>query len=352
MEFQMRNKTFISSMVLSVACVSAANADYVLQTFSGSASASVAVSRATLTDGDGFALNYNSIAGGKSTMDVGMYVEILGNDKNTNPNNPTTFANKGTYSTGYSEAGNPTKYYKNYYGGYTGTGSGSTAVENYRAWSSSASYAANLQNTGLNVSSSAQYDTGVADWTKVRYTNSGYGTVSSYAVNYRSDGSLAGNQGGTTLQYDAVDGQSMDLSASTGFTGIELKGSGTAWATQGQVEFRFTDVGGGFSQVTFDVGSNQSMGDYSVTVADLLSFNADLDLSKIASFYVGFYAQGFVNANDGFFPGTGSSGITGNNSGFSYNASQVNLVGYSVPAPGAIALLGAAGLIGARRRRD
>ena len=348
----MRNTTFISSMVLSVACVSAANADYVLQTFSGSASASVAVSRATLTDEDGFALNYNSIAGGKSTMDVGMSVELLGNTKTTTPTNPTTFVNKGTYSPEYSEAGSPTKYYKNYYGGYTGSGSGSTAVNNYRAWSSSASYAANLQNTGLNVSSSSQYDTGVADWTKVRYTNSGYGTVSSYAVNYRSDGDLAGNQGGTTLKYDAVAGQSMDLSASTGFTGIELKGSGTAWATQGQVEFRFTDVGGGFSQVTFDVFNNESMGDYSVTVADLLSYNADLDLSKIASFTVGFYAQGFVTANDGFSAGTGSSGITGNNSGFSYNASQVNLLGYApVPAPGAIALLGAAGLIGGRRRR-
>jgi hypothetical protein len=40
------------------------------------------------------------------------------------------------------------------------------------------------------------------------------------------------------------------------------------------------------------------------------------------------------------------------NGGFSYDASQVNLRGYApIPAPGAIALLGAAGLIGARRRR-
>ena len=258
-------------MVLSVACVSAANADYVLQTFSGSASASVAVSRANLVGQDGLALNYNAIAGGKSTMDVGMYVEILGSTKTTTPTNPTTDVNKGTYSTGYSEAGSPTKYYKNYYGGYTGSGSGSTAVDNYRAWSSSASYAANLQNTGLNVSSDSQYDTGVADWTKVRYTDSGYGTVMSYGVNYRSDASSAGNQGGTTFEYNAVAGQSMDLSASTGFTGIELKGSGTAWATQGQVEFRFTDVNGAFSQVTFDVGNNQSMGDYSIFIVAIRS---------------------------------------------------------------------------------
>ena len=330
----------------------AANADFVLQTFSGTASASVAISRANLTGGDGFVLNYNSIAGGKSTMDVGMYAEILGDTKNTDPNNPTTFVNKGTYSANYSEgSGGNKKYYNNYYGGYTGTGSGSTAVDNYRAWSSSASFGANLQNTGLNLSSSAQYDTGVADWTKVRYTNNTYGTVTSYGVNYRSDASQAGNQGGTSLTYDAVAGQSMDLSASTGFTAIELKGSGTAWATQGEVDFRFNDVSGGFSLVTFYVGNNQLMSDYSVTVADLLSSNAGLDLSQITSIGIEFNAQGFVNADDTSSPGTGSSGITGNNSGFSYNASQVNLVGYAVPAPGAVALIGLAGLVASRRRQ-
>jgi hypothetical protein len=353
-ELQMRNTTFISSMVLSVACVSAANADYVLQAFSGSASASVAISRANRVGQDGFALNYNAIAGGKSTMDVALYGEILGNTKTTNSNNPTTALNKGTYGNPTQVGNPPSQWFNEYYGRYTGSGATSAAVENYRAWSSTASFGANLQNAGLNLSSDAQYDTGVADWTKVRYTSAARTTVRDYVVNYRSDADQAGNQGGTSLMYDAVAGQSMDLSASTGFTGIELKGSGVAWATEGEVRITFSQLGGGYTFVNFQVGQNQLLGDFTATKADLLSFNQDFDFSQVSSIAIDFYAQGFVNNQDGasggFFPA--SSGITGNNNGFSYNASQVNLLGYApVPAPGALALLGAAGLIGARRRR-
>jgi hypothetical protein len=350
----MRNTTFISSMVLSVACVSAANADYVLQTFSGSRSASVAISRANRVGQDGFALNYNAIAGGKSTMDVAMYADILGNTKTTNANNPTTDLNKGTYGNPTQVGNPPSQWFNEYYGRYTGTGATSTAVANYREWSATASYGANLQNAGLNLSSDAQYDTGVADWTKVRYTSAARTTVRDYVVNYRSDADQAGSQGGTTLLYEAAAGQSMDLSASTGFTGIELKGSGIAWATQGQVSITLSQLGGGYTAAIFNLGNNESMGDFTATMANLLSFNPDFDFSRVSSIAIDFYAQGFVNNQDGSSVGPfpASSGITGNNNGFSYNASQVNLLGYApVPAPGALALLGAAGLVGARRRR-
>jgi len=359
-EFQMRNTTFISSMVLSVACVSAANADYVLQTFTGSASASASVSRATADAGfqtGGFSLNYNAIAGGANTMAVDLYNEATGQTKtdvayvpslsggNITQANPTTAVNKGQYSAGYTEGtGGNTKYYKNYYGGYS-TSAPFTANQNYRAWDVNGTVGAQVQSSVINFSSTSTVDAGIADWTKVRYTNSSYTTVHSVNVQQRSDSaSSVVTAGGSTMAYSAVSGQSMDLSTSTGFTGIQLKGSGTAWATQGSVEFRFIDVTDTFSWVVFNLGANESMGDFTVTAADLLAANASLDLSQIKYFSIDFY--------DGQNIATGS-GATSYNGGFSYNASQVNLLGYApVPAPGAIALLGAAGLIGARRRRD
>ena len=342
-------------MVLSVACVSAANADYVLQTFTGSQSASASVNRANANTGfqtGGFTLNYNAIAGGASTMGVDVYNEATGSTKtdvpytqaNGSSSNPTNAANHGTYSNGYSEGtGGNTKYYKNYYGGYS-TSSPFTANDNYRAWDVNGTVGAQVQSSFINLSSTSSVDCGIADWTKVRYTNNSYSTVLSVAVQARSDsdGSVY-TAGGSTLAYSAVTGQVMDLSSATGFSGIQLKGAGTAWATLGLVEFRFTDVGDGFSSVVFEVGGNLSMGDFTVTVADLLASNADLDLSQIKSFNIDFY--------DGQNVASGS-GATSYNGGFSYDASQVNLLGYAVPAPGAIALLGAAGLIGARRRRD
>jgi hypothetical protein len=347
-------------MVLSVACVSAANADYVLQSFSGSSSASASVNRANanVDQSGGFNLSYNAIAGGASAMDVSVYNFAYGSTKTTNASNPTTAANKGTYSAGYSEgSGGNTKYYKNYYGGYTGTGTvGSpfSANNNYRAWDVNGNVSANVQSSVINLSSSSQVDCGIADWTKVRYTNNTYSTILSTAVNQKSDSAdQVGTQGGSTLAYSAAVGQVMDLSSTTGFTGIEIQGSGIGWATQGQVEFYVADALGTFSSLVFSVTNSASMGNYLASVTALQA-NATsdgvpgtgagtLDFSQIKSFTITFYdGQNYVSG----------SGATGNNSGFSYDASQVNLVGYAVPAPGAIALLGAAGLIGARRRRD
>ena len=350
-------------MVLSVACVSAANADYVLQTFSGSQSASASVNRANADTGfqtGGFTLNYNAIAGGASTMGVDVYNEATGSTKtdvayvpsitggNTASANPTTAANQGQYSASYTEGtGGNTKYYKNYYGGYS-TSSPFTADNNYRAWDVNGTVGAQVQSSFMNLSSSSSVDCGIADWTQVRYTGnstgSTYSTIQSVNVQARSDsaGSVY-TTGGSTLAYSAVTGQVMDLSSATGFSGIQLKGAGTAWAIQGAVEFRFTDVNDSYSNVSLAVGSNQLMGDFTVTVADLLASNAFLDLAQIKSFSIDFY--------DGQNSASGS-GATSYNGGFSYDASQVNLLGYAVPAPGAMALLGAAGLIGARRRRD
>ena len=355
MDFHMRNTTFISSMVLSVACVSAANADYVLQTFSGSASASASVNRANANvdqSGD-FNLTYNAIAGGASAMNVSVYNFAYGSTKTTNASNPTTAANQGQYSAGYTEGtGANTKYYKNYYGGYS-TSSPFAANNNYRAWDVNGNVSANVQSSVINLSSSSQVDCGIADWTKVRYTGSTYSTILSTAVNQKSDSAdQVGTQGGSTLAYSAAVGQVMDLSSTTGFTGIEIQGSGIGWATQGQVEFSVADALGTFSSLVFTVTNSASMGNYLASVAALQA-NATsdgvpgtgagtLDFSQIKSFSITFYdGQNYVSG----------SGATGNNSGFSYDVSKVNLVGYAVPAPGAVALLGAAGLIGARRRR-
>jgi hypothetical protein len=360
----MRNTTFISSMVLSVACVSAANADYVLQTFSGSASASAAVSRANtgVDVVDGFSLNYNAIAGGASSMNVAVYNYAYGSTKTTNATNPTTALNAGSYSAGFSTGtGGNTRYFKDYYGGFTGNGTGAspyTANNNYRAWNVNGNVAANVGSSVINFSSTSTVDAGIADWTRIRYTNNSYTTISSangsVSVNQRSDSAdQVGTQGGSSLEYRAVAGRVMDLSSTTGFTGFEIQGSGTGWATQGQVEFYVQDAVGTRSFLVFDVLNGAVMGDYLASVTALQAnatsdglpgTNAgNLDFSKIDYFAITFYdGQNYVSGSGGY----------NYNGGFSYDASQVNLRGYApIPAPGALALLGAAGLIGARRRR-
>ena len=349
-DFHMRNTTFISSVVLSVACVSAANADYVLQTFSGSGSVSAGANRANQSgDFNQTALNYNAIAGGASTMTVEASASAYGS---TNSAALTNAVNKGTYSNGSTVGSGPsTQYYKTYYGGYT-TSSPFTADDNYRTWSVSANAAANVQSSVMNFSSGAQYDTGIATSTKVRYTSSAYSTVQSVQVGYKSDAiGAVGAQTQSTLAYAAGALQVMDLSASTGFTGIRIEGSGIGWATEGYVEFYVSDNAGASSLVSIAVTGNGAMGNYLASVLDLqASAGGVLDFSQITSMSIAFRG---VSAVDGPLSPTSSSqvGLTGNNDGFSYNASQVTLVGYAVPAPGAVALLGAAGLIGARRRR-
>jgi len=348
----MRNKTFISSMVLSVACVSAANADYVLQTFSGSGSVSAGADRANQDGGfNQTALNYNAIAGGASTMTVEASASAWGS---TNSAALTNAGNKGTYSNGFTQgSGSSTQYYKTYYGGYT-TSSPFTAVDNYRTWSVSANAAANVQSSVMNFSSGAQYDMGIATSTKVRYTSNTYSTVQSVQVGYKSDAfGPIGAQTQSTLAYAAGASQVMDLSASTGFTGIRIEGSGIGWATQGYVEFYVSDNAGVSSLVGIAVTGNGAMGNYVASVLDLQAnaIGGVLDFSQITSMAIAF--RGISDVTGPMFPTNSSEvGHTGNNDGFSYNASQVTLVGYAVPAPGAIALLGAAGLIASRRRRD
>jgi MYXO-CTERM domain-containing protein len=351
----MRTQTFIVSMASALVFAGAANADFVLQTFSGSASASASVSRAN-TGVDvtgGLTLSYNAIAGGASSMDVSVYNFAYGSTKTTNANNPTTAVNAGTYSAGYTEGtGGNTKYYKNYYGGYT-TSSPFTANNNYRAWDVNGNVGAQLQSSVINLSSSSLVDCGIADWTKIRY-NSTYSSITSTAVIQKSDSAdQVGTQGGSTFSYNTAVGQVMNLSSSTGFTGIQLQGSGIGWATAGQIGFHFEDAFGTRSDVLFNVTNSALMGNYLASVTDLQA-NATsdgvpgtaagtLDFSQIKFFTIDFYdGQNYVSG----------SGATGNNSGFSYDASQVNLVGYAVPAPGAAALIGLAGLVASRRRRN
>ena len=316
---------------------------YALQTFSGSASASASSDRTNQAGGtDGFSLGYNAIAGGASTMSVGVYTETFGSS-NTG-GTPTNGVNRGTFGSGYTANG---KYYKDYFGGNPGTSYSPT--DTFRDWDASSSVSANLSGSGLGFSADAQYDAGISDWTQYRYTDGTYtalyGTTGTPVKSLRAAASgTVGSYTGIGLEYVAAAGQSMDLSAATGLTDIRLEGSGTAWATSGQVEFSLTDIDGVSSVKVFEVLNGAAMGDFSASITDLSVRWWDsqlLDLTQISKISIGFWSDGFAFGRD----------AKGDNTGFAYSASQVSLVGYAVPAPGALALLGVAGLVGGRRRR-
>lgn len=343
--------TLMTGAVAAVAAAGSANADYVLQTFSGSSSASVSADRANVDPGSvTLSLGYNAIAGGASSMDVSVGAGVSGETKS---NARTNASNRGTYAV------TTPNWYRWYYGGNSGTTSSFVADDNYRAWSASSSSAANLSGSVLNMSSAAQYDSGIADSTKVRYTSSTYTTL--FSGTTQANTSLSGDafnayvNAYSSLTYSAAAGQVMDLSASTGLTDIKVEGSGTSWATGGQVEFYMEDAAGIRSVVLQSISGGTAMGDLSVSISSILAnaYDDNLDpgvmnLTQVTNFRITFWGDMTYTEPSSVAAGRG---VIGDNGGFNYDASQVTLVGYAVPAPGALALLGAAGLVGARRRR-
>jgi hypothetical protein len=347
------NVLLAGSAAASIAGVAMAGvpAVYALQTFSGTGSASVTSDRTNQAGGDAnFSLGYNAIAGGASTMSVAVVTETNGSSNSSGKY--TTDANKGTFSSGYTTgSGSNLRYVKDYYGTNSGGTSSYNPTVNYRAWDASSSSLASVSGTTLGFSSGASLDTGIADYTTYRYTSNTYSTLwgtpatgSPQTIQKADASGTIGFSIAAGLEYVAATGQSMNLSAATGLTDIRLEGSGSAWAQSGQVEFSLTDIYGVSSVKVFEVVNGEAMGNFTASMSDLSvnSFDSTLlDLTQIVKINIGFWSSHTTSGRN----------QTLDNTGFTYNASQVSLVGYVVPAPGAVALLGAAGLIGARRRR-
>lgn len=114
------------------------------------------------------------------------------------------------------------------------------------------------------------------------------------------------------------------------------------------IEFKlsaYSGVATTWNLVVFDANGNNNGGSLTVSSAGTKSFSTafwdNIDWSKV----VGVELQ----ANSGILPPAGRT--TNNYYGtFSFTFDSMDAVGV-VPAPGALALLGAAGLVGARRRR-
>jgi hypothetical protein len=250
----MRNTTFISSMVLSVACVSAANAAIMIDNFTQSQAA------ITTWDysGNGTSVEGINTFGGFGSTGTG----ILGNRlvcTNTWADNATTTASA------------------------TMSGNGQLAVSLFGGDASD-----NQLMTQYKFSSAINMNT--PGQTHIYIAGSGAGT--------------------------SVDGSGFGIGIIL-FTGLAVDGGGTP----------IYDMRA-YSQI--DMNSSQSLGSFSfdaLAVATENGFTA-AEVAAINGFAVYQYVAG---------------GSTWN-----YTATSFSIV----PAPGAVALLGAAGLIGARRRRD
>jgi hypothetical protein len=106
-----------------------------------------------------------------------------------------------------------------------------------------------------------------------------------------------------------------------------------------------TDVSN-FTSLTFNYTSTFSALQFDInlggkTATKTISASAGGTFTLTAAELTGEFDGGYMNLV-----------FTQNNSNASNTFTMTNLVANGIPAPGAVALLGAAGLIGARRRRD
>jgi hypothetical protein len=125
----------------------------------------------------------------------------------------------------------------------------------------------------------------------------------------------------------------------TSYTGIKIMGSGSLTETgvnnsrTATWDLVMYDTAGQFRSMSMALAAG-SLGNLDFSFA-ALSANANFNMASISKFY--FLAS---------ITGMGFGGASGTQS-LSYNIGQVQLT----PAPGAIALLGMAGIVGARRRK-
>jgi hypothetical protein len=154
--------------------------------------------------------------------------------------------------------------------------------------------------------------------------------------------SWSGVQMQASFNYGANDfssGQSVDLS---GMTSANIRGSGSLSVTSGAIP-----------QVDIMMMLNSGSATRTWTVSSGAGAIGNVAFSLNSGFTAGgsgtFSYANVTSVRFAFsFSGTGAYASTQSGAGaFGYNVSQFNFV----PAPGALALLGAAGLVGARRRR-
>jgi len=198
------------------------------------------------------------------------------------------------------------------------------------------------------------------------------GTTSTFAVGF------GGGRGWNTTTYKAQGAGSgeagvqflVDTASGAGFENIQIsfdhRASGTAsrWA---QVDYTldggaswvtgFWNNGGGLSphdnfySFTVDFSSvagannNAGFGFRIVSIFSPEAFNQNSTLSFGAN---AAYMRANAQATYGGLPGAGTGDYA---SGGTWRFDNVTVSGSAIPAPGALALLGAAGLVGARRRR-
>jgi hypothetical protein len=178
--------------------------------------------------------------------------------------------------------------------------------------------------------------------------NSSGGTVNAtFSGNGQFAGSLsAGTYDDTQLisQYRFTSNINMTQSATST---LYISGSGSASGAGYGIGVAFltgaTALGGWNERMwmQFNMDGTQSLGNFAFTLADLQASVADgnsdtgsFDFSAVNAMYIYQYAYGDYD-----------SGV--NNGSWNYTATSFSFV----PAPGALALLGAAGMIGGTRRR-
>jgi len=155
----------------------------------------------------------------------------------------------------------------------------------------------------------------------------------------------------SAVQYLASVGNYMDF---TSYDGVQLDGamtssSGFGFASVVNIDVILIDASGVAANYYFSAndangGFTGANGLLSANFADFIATNpldpfwtGSIDLSQIASFAVNFsYYDGSLSP----------ASVAG-----SYQLGQIGLISTAVPAPGAVALLAAAGLVGSVRRR-
>ncbi len=168
----------------------------------------------------------------------------------------------------------------------------------------------------------------------VDMTNSNFSTI------YVSGSGTA--SGGGTYSYVDIDWDNYDESAYDSFgnyTGAMKTYTETkAGYGIGVAVFTGATATGGFSDIAYaqlNMIGTRSLGNFAFTLADLQASNATFDFSAVNAMFVFQYAYGNGEI----------AGIDGGT--WDYTATSFSFV----PAPGALALLGVAGVVGSRRRR-
>ena len=157
----------------------------------------------------------------------------------------------------------------------------------------------------------------------------------------------------TAVDYKAINASaSLSVNALTNaatFTVTRLGGANTSNGQAGFLEYfnyaGSTDVSN-FTSLTFDYSSTFASLQFDInvggkTATKTLSSSGGTTFTLNANELAGAFNGSYLNLQ-----------FTQRNSNASGTFTMTNLVANGVPAPGAVALLGAAGLIGARRRRD